>query len=56
MVKNFRIFDDVFLIQQLEKFFSREKIDILINCAAYTNVDGAESVSYTHLRAHETLR
>jgi len=31
---------------ELERFFSSEKIDILINCAAYTNVDGAESTYY----------
>ena len=34
---------DITNTSELEKFFSREKIDILINCAAYTNVDGAES-------------
>ena len=28
---------------ELQRFFSSEKIDILINCAAFTNVDGAES-------------
>ena len=28
---------------ELQKFFSNEKIDILINCAAFTNVDGAEN-------------
>ena len=28
---------------ELQRFFTSEKIDILINCAGYTNVDGAES-------------
>ena len=29
--------------ERLEDFFNSKKIDILINCAAFTNVDGAES-------------
>ena len=34
---------DVTNTTELHRFFSSEKIDILINCAAYTDVDGAES-------------
>ena len=34
---------DITNTSELHRFFSGEKIDILINCAAYTNVDGAES-------------
>ena len=34
---------DITNTTELQRFFSSEKIDVLINCAAYTNVDGAES-------------
>ena len=34
---------DITNTSELHRFFTGEKIDILINCAAYTNVDGAES-------------
>ena len=30
--------------ENLEDFFSSKRIDILINCAAFTDVDGAESL------------
>mgnify|MGYP000981968038 CR=1 FL=1 len=33
---------DITNTSELHRFFTGEKIDILINCAAYTNVDGAE--------------
>ena len=36
---------DITNTTELQRFFSSEKIDILINCAAYNNVDGAESTS-----------
>ena len=34
---------DITDVTELHRFFSSEKIDILLNCAAYTNVDGAET-------------
>ncbi len=34
---------DISNFKSLEKFFAKNKIDFLINCAAYTNVDKAES-------------
>ena len=36
---------DITNTYELQRFFTSEKIDILINCAAYNNVDGAESTS-----------
>ncbi|MCP4178149.1 MAG: dTDP-4-dehydrorhamnose reductase [bacterium] len=34
---------DIVNIKSLKGFFSENKIDFIINCAAYTNVDGAEN-------------
>lgn len=34
---------DITKLSDLEKFFKRYQIDFIINCAAYTNVEGAES-------------
>jgi len=34
---------DITDVTELRRFFSSEKIDVLLNCAAYTNVDGAET-------------
>src|SRR5665648_490915 len=61
---------DITNTEKVTEFLSGFKPEFLVNCAAYTNVDKAETdiptstllnatavgipVSYTHLRAHET--